>query len=168
MKNQLGFTLLEVMIAFALLSVILASVFITQTSSLAGSSRNKNILIATNLARNFINEQEVKYEGIPFDRLPSSEETGKFEEPYQNFSWKIKFEEVDFSALSDLMAKQAEQEGAATQENSGALVNVFEQYLKKSVRKMTVEIEWPEGGGTSRQSFTQLLVDYNAEFTASF
>jgi prepilin-type N-terminal cleavage/methylation domain-containing protein len=163
-RGQSGFTLLEVMIAFALLTVVLSAVFITQGTSLSGSTRNKNILIATNLARNFINETEVKCEGLPFDRLPAAEESGNFKEPYQQYKWKLKFTEVEFTALADLMKKATEKESDPG-DQSATVLKIFGDYMKKSVRRMTVTIEWPEGSGTTTQSFNELLVNYDTELT---
>lgn len=164
LRGQKGFTLLEVMIAFALLAGILFVAVVSQTSSILSSVRSKNILIATNLARNFMNEQEVKYEGIPFDQLPKKED-GAFPEPHQKFKFTLSFEEVDFGVLSELIAKQAEAEQKEREANSDTLVKMFEDYLKKSVRRMNVTIEYPDGDATNKLSFTQLLVNYDAEFT---
>jgi len=163
MRNQKGFTLLEVMIAFALLTTILFVAVISQSSSLASSTRSKNLLIATSLARNFVNEQELKYEGVPLERLPAKEE-GKFPEPNAGFSWTLTFEEVDFSVMSDLITKQAEASGTEPPANSETVIKLFEDYLKKSVRRMTVTIHYPDSGQTSNLSFTELLVNYDAEF----
>lgn len=163
MRNQKGFTLLEVMIAFALLTGILFVAVISQSSSLASSTRSKNLLMATNLARNLINEQELKYEGVPFERLPKTEE-GVFPEPNQGFKWSLAIEEVDFSVMSDLIAKQTQAAGQTQDQQNETVVKLFEDYLKKSVRRMTVTIHYPDSGDFSKLSFTELLVNYDAEF----
>jgi general secretion pathway protein I len=163
--NAKGFTLLEVMIALALLSGILFVAVISQTSSLASSTRSKNILMATNLARNLINEQELKYEGTPFDRLPKTEE-GSFADPHQEFKWEIKFEEVDFSVLSSILLKQAEANNQEQDTNNEMVAKLFQEYLKKSVRKMVVVVKYPDSGATSNLTFSQLLVNYDADFAS--
>ncbi|MGE3262805.1 MAG: prepilin-type N-terminal cleavage/methylation domain-containing protein [Bacteriovoracia bacterium] len=164
MRNQQsGFTLLEFMIAFALLTVILSAVFITQGTSLSSSVRSKNILIATNLARNIINENEVKYEGVSFEQLPK-EESGTFPEPNQQFKWTAKYEEVEFDTLAEMMAKKNEKDGTADA-TTAQVVKLFLDYLKKSVRRVTLTVEWPDGNGTSSQTFSELLVNYDAEFS---
>lgn len=162
MKNQRGFTLLELMIAFALLTVILAAVFITQGTSISASTRAKNILIATNLASNLINEQELKYEGMTFEQLPK-DENGNFPEPNQNYKWVIKYEEVEFQTLADILMKKNEKEGLDA--NTAQVAKLFLDYLKKSVRRMHLTVSWPDGKGESSQTFTQLLVNYDAEFS---
>ena len=163
MSNQKGFTLLEVMIAFALLTSILFVAVISQSSSLASSSRSKSLLMATNLARNFINEQELKYEGVPFDRLPKTEE-GTFEAPNDAYKFTLTFEEVDFGVMSDLIAKQSQSTGETQDAQTETVVKLFEDYLKKSVRRMTVVVHYPDSGQLSKLSFTQLLVNYDADF----
>lgn len=162
--NHQGFTLLEFIIAFALLTIILSSVYITQSSSLFASVRTKNIVTATNLARNIMAESEIKLEGVKFDNI-SKEETGNFEVPFEKFKWKRKVEEVDFSSLAQLMAKGMNGNAKeAPKEQDIMVAKLFEDYMKKSVRKMLVTIEWPEGNASSTLSFTTLLVNYDADF----
>jgi hypothetical protein len=143
--------------------VILAAVFTTQGTSLSSSVRTKNILVATNLAHNFINEREVQYDGLDFERLPK-EESGNFAAPNQTFKWTLKVEEVDFTTLADMLAKKAQEQPDADA-NTGQVAKLFLDYLKKSVRRMTVTVEWPEGSGNTSQTFTELLVNYDAEFS---
>jgi Tfp pilus assembly protein PilV len=168
LRGQSGFSLLEVMIAFALIVVVVFVTVLTQSGSLLSSSRNKNIIIATNLARNLINEQEVKYEGLSFERLPKKE-SENFPAPNAAFKWTIAYDEVDFSALTDLIARQSKQEseksGSGDDSQSQMVLRIFKDYLQKSVRRMTVTIEWPDGAGTSSQTFSQLLVNYDTEFS---
>jgi prepilin-type N-terminal cleavage/methylation domain-containing protein len=162
-SSQHGFTLLEVMIAFALLTGILFVAVLSQSSSILSSTRSKNILIATNLARNIMSEMEVKYETVPFDQLPK-EEKGEFAAPNQGFKWELKFEEVDFAILSDILAKQAEANKKEQEANTDTLIRLFEDYLKKSVRRMNITVEYPDQDATAKLSFTQLLVNYDADF----
>jgi type II secretory pathway pseudopilin PulG len=163
LRSQNAFTLLEVLIAFGLLSVLLLVAVITQSSSLVSSGRSNNILIATNLARNLMNEKEVKYEGVALDQLPKQEQ-GEFPAPNANYKWTLTFEEVDFSVLSDVLLKQAEANNEQKEANSDTLVKMFEDYMKKSVRRMTLTVEYPDSGGNSKLAFTQLLVNYDADF----
>lgn len=167
--TQKGFTLLEVMIAFAIIVMVVFVTIIAQTGSSASSSRNRNVIIATHLARNLINEQEIKIEDVAFDRLEKTH-TENFPAPNDTFKWTITYEEVDFAPLTDLIAKQSAAQnekaggGGETDSQTAMLLKMFKEYLQKSVRRMKVTIEWPEGTGTSSQTFTQLLVNYDAEF----
>lgn len=165
-QSQQGFTLLEVMIAFAIIVVIIAAVYTTQGGGLAASARNKNVIIATHLARNLINEEELKYEGLSFDRLPTEKRTQNFTDQHKDFKYTIEYAKVDFSALSELLARAMKSEGEKEEGNSdqtATVMRVFKDYLERSVRRMTVTIEWPEGEGTTAQTFTQLIVNYDEE-----
>lgn len=166
--NQRGFTLLEFMIAFAILIVILSAVYITQSSSLFSSIRTKNLIVATNLARNLLAENEVQLTGLPFESL-SKEETGVFPEPFEKFKWKRTVEELDFATLTQLLTKRLQEksklEGVKSEET--ILLKAFEDYLKKSVRKMVITIEWADGSSTSTLDFSQLLVNYDADFATT-
>ncbi len=163
-----GFTLLEVLVAFSLIVVIVFAAVLTQTQGLMTSSSDRNILIATNLARNLINEEELKREGRSFENI-EDKYTGNFE-TNKDFAWTIEYSKVDFSALTDLIARE-NAKSESSNENSGQMelvMQIFKNYLEKSVRRMKVTIEWPEGKGTSRQTFSELLVDYDQDLTLTF
>lgn len=170
--NQKGFTLLEVMVSFALIVMVAFATVMAQSGSLSASSRNKNVIIATNLARNLINEKELIVEGKNFDNLPEKESQA-FPDPNKDFKYTIEYSKVDFSALTDLIARQSQAEAdkaganANDTQQTGMLLKMFKEYLEKSVRRMKVTIEWPEGKGTSNQTFTQLLVNYDTDFNVS-
>jgi prepilin-type N-terminal cleavage/methylation domain-containing protein len=165
--SQKGFSLLEVLIAFAIMVVILGAAFTSQSGSIASSTRNRSIMIATHLARNLINEEEIKYEGVPLDRLPEKT-PGQFPAPNDQFRYTVEYAKVDFSVLTDILARAAEkekQESGTSDEQAGTVMRIFKDYLEKSVRRMTVTVEWPDGDGFSSQTFTQLLVNYDAELS---
>lgn len=163
-RPEAGFTLLEFIIALAILVVVLAAVYIAQSGSLLSSSRTRNIVIATNLARNFIGESENKLEGVKFENL-AKEETGQFPEPNAQFRWKREVSEVDFSALTEIFMSQFKQDkNAGVREEESMVAKLFEAYMKDSVRKLVITVEWQEGDKPQTLSFTSLLVNYDADF----
>ncbi len=169
MKSQSGFTLLELLIAFSILTVVLASVYLTQSSSLFSSVRTKNVLIATNLARNMMAEAEIKLTGVKFDDLPKEQE-GEFDDNNKDFKWKRTIEEVDFSSLADIVTaaeKTQEKQDNSNSSQDQMIAKYFQDYLGKSVRRMILTISWPEGTGSSSVSFTMLLVNYDADFATA-
>ena len=104
LRAQSGFTLLEVLIAFALIVVIVFATVMTSSQGLFSATQNRNLILATNLARDLINEKEVAYEGRSFEQLQEKEE-GAFE-GQKDWKWKIEISKVDFSALTDLIARK--------------------------------------------------------------
>lgn len=176
-QKQRGFSLLEVLIAFAIITVVAASVYIMQSNSLFSSLRTKNMLIASNLARGFLAKSELELEPLDFNLLKEEEE-GKFPEPYEEFKWKREVKEQDFSALSkivsDLQSGVDSEFTAAAGGPPGAdrpeasdvqtlVAKVFENYLKDSIRTLKITILWTEDGKEKSVSFTTLLVRYDAQ-----
>mgnify|MGYP003343075034 FL=1 len=113
--------------------------------------------------------EEVKHEGMSFDRL-SEKQSGAFEAPNDRYKWTIEYSKVDFSALADLIQRQSQKQekgGEGQDQQTAMVLKIFKDYLEKSVRRMKVTIEWPDGNGTSSQTFSQLLVNYDQDFNVS-
>lgn len=164
MKSQTGFTLLEVMIAFALIVVILLTTYLTQGSSIAGSTRNKHMLEATILAKSKMAELELKYDGAALDKIDKLT-TGTFDPPVPiGYTWKVEVGEIDFSILKDLFLKKDNANGKAESgQYDDILARTFQEYMNKSVRRMTLTVTWPVGDKSDSVSFTELLVNYDNE-----
>ena len=165
-RKDAGFTLLEVMIGFAIIVFVAATVFQVQASSLFYSVHTRNLLVATNLARSFIAESELELEKKDFGEL-DKEDDGAFKKPFAEFKWRREIEEVDFSSLSRII--EAAQVGSDDTDNQNQqdgrtlIINTFETYLQDSIRRMTITIEWQEDGEKAELSFSTFLVRYNAE-----
>ena len=164
MNRESGFTLLEFIIALALLTVLLASTYMIQGTSLFSSVRSKNILIATNLAKNVFSKTEIEVEGVPFEQL-SNEEEGSFEEPFKEFTWKRTITEVDFTTLASIMEQYSFNSEEKSSDQNATVTKLFLDYLSKSVRRINITVEWPDGEEKSSLTFTELLVNYEAEFS---
>ena len=167
--KQGGFTLLEVMVAFTMIVFIVFATILAQSQGALSNVRNRNIVIATQLARNLINQEELKREGKSLENL-EEKQSGSFE-TNKDFKWTIEYSKVDFSALTDLIARQANKQEEKSQgqqdpQQMQMVMRIFKDYMEKSVRRMKVTIEWPEGSGTSQQTFSELLVDYDQELNA--
>lgn len=169
-SREAGFTLLEVLIAFALITIVAVTVYISQRDSLFSSVRTRNLLLASNLARAFIAKSEQELESKEFGVLKEEEE-GKFPAPHQRFSWRREIKEQDFSALSSvvLAAQEAAQdedprrEQDSNQEAQRLILKTFETYLKDSIRRMKITIIWEEDGNKKTLDFSTLLVRYDAD-----
>jgi len=166
--SERGFTLLEVLVSMALIVVVAFATILTQSGSLSASSHNRQLILATHLARNLINQKELEVENKDPDHLPDKE-TGAFDDPNKDFKWTIEYSKVDFGALTDLIARQSAKDGEKNNQSAediqhGQMVmKIFKDYLEKSVRRMKVTVEWPDGKGSSNQTFSELLVNYDQE-----
>ena len=75
MKSSRGFTLLEVMMAVAVLAVSLLAIFNLQSTSLLGSARAQKISLATQLARAKMSSTLIELEaGIVKGEFPEEKE----------------------------------------------------------------------------------------------
>jgi general secretion pathway protein I len=103
-RRARGFTLLEVMIALAIISVALVAISGINSGAIDAHTYSKRLTIATLLARSKMAdlEQELQSDGLPSD---DSEEEGAFdEEGYPQYRWQAqiirpKTEKIDTSQL---------------------------------------------------------------------
>ena len=135
-KNSKGFSLMEVMIAIAILAVSLLAVFNLQSTSLMGSARAQRLSIATQLAQYKMSKTLLEIEqGIVKGEFPDEkEESGTFEEEEQpNLGWTVKIQKADIPA-------------PPTGEGTAAIVaqvfSVVSEQLSKSTREVTLQIFW--------------------------
>src|SRR6478735_4350708 len=82
-----GFTLLEVIIAMAIMTLAFSSILAVEMGSINASARAKQMNIVAMLAKNQMVETEYKIEGKKFDEV-KKEESGAFPSPYQDYTWK--------------------------------------------------------------------------------
>jgi len=94
--QQKGFTLLEVMIALAIISIALISLLSLATSSINVNARLQKITQATLLAQEKMTDVEAN---IRNSSTESSDEEGEFNEPFVEFRWRTAFEDTPFPPL---------------------------------------------------------------------
>jgi general secretion pathway protein I len=82
-----GFTLLEVMIALAIVAIALVTLLGLSNRTVLVHERIQKLTRATLLAQQLMTEQEVQIGGAV-----DEEREGIFEEPFADFSWRITYE----------------------------------------------------------------------------
>lgn len=93
LKNK-GFLLLEVMLAVTILSLGLALILRSFTTSLRAIKTSRNFLIANLLLEELIwQKEEEKAQGS--GKIIPEEEEGEFSSPFDSFSYKTNFEEQE-------------------------------------------------------------------------
>ena len=81
-KDNRGFTLLEVMVALAVVSIALVMVASLRNRDITYHSEVRHIILATLLTQERMTEMEIQ------SRLPDYGETSdRFEEPYDQYEW---------------------------------------------------------------------------------
>lgn len=84
-----GFTLLEVMIALAVVAIALVTLLGLSNRTVLVHERIQKLTRATLLAQQIMAEQEVQLAGTG---TVDEEREGVFEEPFADFSWRIYYE----------------------------------------------------------------------------
>lgn len=138
MKNQKGFSLLEIMVAVTILSTSFVILIGSQSSSLRASQRAERITVATLLAQQKMSEYEITLEqDISRNKFPrdEKEESGKFDEPYEDYRWLWKIKKVEIPVLN-AGGEEGQNPYVATY-----LKNVSDQ-ISKSVRELELTIFW--------------------------
>lgn len=173
-QREVGFTLLEIMVALAVLGLALTSLYVTIGNSLRASAHAKMISQATLLCRYKLSELEERFalQGLS-DTSFSEERSGNFfdhsdttsntralepspwqsdsalQNAYQRFQWTYRIEPVSMAALGSLSQSMGMGGSAAPGMASGQMsqvVGLIQQGLEQKIRKVTVQVLWDEPG----------------------
>jgi general secretion pathway protein I len=90
-----GFTLLEVLVALAVLAIALVSIFKLQGQTLQMSAKARYLSIAPHLAQTKLAELETQ----EIDNITDG--SGVFPEPRSDYSWAVSVEEVPTDLITD-------------------------------------------------------------------
>ena len=95
-RTTFGFTLLEVMIALAVMSIVLVSVYRMHSQSLTMNTAARFYTLAPLLAQNKMAELEtLSSEGFPDD-------SGDFGEQYPGYSWRTSVADISSEVLGEV------------------------------------------------------------------
>ena len=165
--QALGFSLLEVVIALAILAMSLTVLLDAQGQSIDYAHRTKRLSVASLLARSKMIDMEVKLREDGFT-VGVEELDGDFkDEEIKGYSWRAAIREITLdlaglSSLCEMMAGQGEGSGEDASESSeGAAgceavlggiggialgaVNSFTEEISRSARLIEVEVMWKDG-----------------------
>lgn len=167
-----GFTLLEVMIAVAILSLTLMTLLTTVTANLRATRHAKMLTAATFLARGKMVDVE---DQVLEQGFSTSDETadGNFKDQGQpQFRWDSLIERVELPADAALKQKDEAQDKMKDAKDpmsmmSGFLGGMMSSFiepirvgLQEAVRRVTVHVTWEESGrGPQSIEVVQYLAD---------
>lgn len=159
-RSQLGFSLLEVVIALAILSLSLVVLLQAQGQALASASRSRDLTVATLLARGKMVdiEQRLFHDGFVMN---DEEDDGDFrDEGYPDIKWKSRVSEVelDLSTLKGLCGavgakasksadkdQQARTDCESTMTQIGGMLGSLTEEVARSIRAVELEVFWNVG-----------------------
>lgn len=150
--GKLGFSLLEIMIAMAILSVGLLAFYGAQGNSLRASGRAENILRASQLAQQKMTEMLLEIDkDIQGGTLPdeNANQSGSFDPPYEDYRWEFTVRKVELPLSGGGGEAGGEnQEGAPPASNliQAKVTQMVSRKIKETVREIKVKVLWEELG----------------------
>ncbi len=169
MKNNQGFTLIEVMIAVGILAIGIGAILVAENNSLDVTLRAKRMTTVATLARNSMIDAERELQGKTFEES-KTEASGKFDAPYAEYSWERKIKEITFPDILKPTGgggEDGKKGDDAVDPNIEKIVKISTTYLSKASREITVKIKWTEKGEKQEFTVSQYWVDLNREFKFS-
>lgn len=174
MGNRLdrrGFTLLEVMIAMAIMVVAFASILMVQSNSLESAAKARQMNVVGMLAKGLMVKTELEIEGKTFSEV-KKEDAGQFEDPYQDYKWAREIKEVTFPNLNlSGVGPGADSSGGAagsgTTDMTDKLTKLMTKHLSKAIREVKITVSWKRGKGEQHYNLSTYWVDLNHEFSVT-
>lgn len=172
MRRKSGFSLMEVMVAMAILAGALLGLMLGLQRSVTASHHARLMTQATFLCRQQLVELEEKFlvDGFTDDALVK-EESGEFEDPaFKKFRWattieKIRLPSVDQiqSAATKLLSDRqqigaqgagggggGDKGGGLGNPMMGTMLGPIKDTLEQGIRRVTVKVLWDEPGRPNR------------------
>lgn len=157
-RSAAGFTLLEVMIAIAIMAVAFSAILTSQSGSIHLTVKTKELNLAGWLAQRMMVESEHLLENKPFSEIDKLK-IGKFDAPFERFGWKREVKELKFPDLA-----QPTKEGEGIPEPVRILAKTLSKFLNDSVREMVITVTWQRGQSEQTLVLSTYLIDRKAEF----
>ncbi len=179
-QQQDGFTLLETLIALAIMMVAFASILMTQSSAINSSMKSKQTNTVAMLASRKMAEIEIELEGKSFQEIKEETSPEAFPEPFQDYSWKRVIKEVEFPNIANLAnagaggsdesssgaeAEEAQRSASAASGEVERITRLVTKFLSDSIREVTLTISWKKGKGEQSTDISMYWVDLEKEFS---
>lgn len=157
-RPSFGFTLLETMIALAILSTAIILLANGWSGSFVRLQKTERTFDASLLLERKMTEVQQLYFGKPLDSIPEKTEED-FGSDYPTFSWRLESRKMDFPDMSSVLTLAA---GGATQ-SLLSVVNQITDTLNKSVKEVKVTVVFKTVPQNIEYSATTYFVDYDYE-----
>ncbi len=138
MKNQQGFTLVEVMIALAIFAVFIAAYVTSQGANIASSSRFKEEINMRNLAEIKINEIVVSPPDLA-KNLELTPQTGTFEE-IEGYTFSITYKSFLIPDLTKIQGGNAGESDGQMAELEKRMFQTIKENFEQLLWQIEVEV----------------------------
>lgn len=167
-RSNLGFTLLEVLIAMSIMILAFTSIMSIQSSNMRSSAKAKRMNVVGMLARNALIQTELEIKGKKFEQIQEST-NGQFESPYEDYRWERKVKKVEFPEIN-LNAGKSSESGTPENESDPAanqMAQMVSKFLTKALREVSITILWNTGKFEQKYSVSMYWVDLDSELSLS-
>ena len=155
-----AFTLLEVLVALAIMVVSFTTLLGTQNGHMLLSERGERMSTAVMLARQKLADVELAYRtsGLPSSDLDETHASSEkpFGEDYADFGYTLSVHRVLIPIPAKLF--EAQPNGQALAQSSGMISN----FLSQAIREVRLKITWESSAGPDQMEIVTHLVDLNA------
>ncbi len=137
LRNSLGFSLIEVMIAMMILAGAMVALSQSWSGSLFAFRKAQSVNTIVSLLKKKTTELEIKYKAGTFSEIPE-DEAGDFGSEYPEFTWKAHSQDLEFPDLSQILISK---EGGA----NDMILMVIKQmtdFISKATKEVKVSIIW--------------------------
>ena len=158
--NQLGFTLIETLVAMVILSggvMVLANSWSGNFMRIRNSRVNNTMAM---LLERKMTEVDVKNKSKKFDEVQESD-AGNFGTKYPGYRWEMKAKKFEMPDMSSALIGEQKQ---GADQMMLTIVRTVQDYIKEAVKEVSVTVYYKGRVGKEvRNSATVYLVDYTKE-----
>lgn len=166
-SKRSGFTLIEILSASLLFALTVTAIIGTQKSSVDRVLLSEQRFYAAVLVEKQMNEMEMKFQDL-IDKngveQSFTEETGTFEEPYAEYSWRAVLKESSVelspSVMQEYMVSMGMDpyEAAQQMEEQALVLTNVNKVIKENYAELYVEVNWKIGPDTYRMPLVTHLI----------
>lgn len=154
LKNNLGFSLLEVLIAMSIMASAAMLLYVAWSGNQIRVQKMAINNKAAFLLEEIMSELEIKYGGQKISQLPDNEE-GVFEN-HPRFTWAMESKDFEMPDLSSILIS-----GEQGDETMLTIINQLTDHLNESIKEMKVTVRYTLGKKSLKYSATTFLVNFN-------
>jgi len=171
-RNRSGFTFIEVMVAMLIFVLAVMAAVDIARGSVRATVDAKEMSVASWLVQNAMVDLETKLETDGIEKGCEKKKEGKFEPPYERFSWISSCEEIEFNiseAAAKLAANEEREDGEVEKENmiQKMILQTASDYITKALRELHTEVYWMRGKQKMTVTLTTHFVRYDLPLTLS-
>lgn len=154
MKNNSGFTLIEVVIAMAILAGASIALYQSWSGSFSAVKKGRNYNTVSLLLQRKVAEFEVASRKLKADEV--EDQSGDFGSDFPDYRWEIKAKPFN---VPNLLPPNPD----GTDQLTETIVKTLTDYFEKAVREVSVTVIWKTNKRELKYSISTIFVDFNQE-----